>query len=303
VTIASDGLELGGTLCLPLKASAQNKVAVIVMVQGAGPQDRDETIGPNKPFRDLAEGLAAQGVATLRYEKRTRAFPLWFTPLNTTLDNEMINDALAALKVARAQPECGAVILLGHSLGGMFSAEIANRSGIPEGVVVLAGAVTPLDEILERQIGHNLRLAGKPAEEIAAEIAKLEAQFADLRAGKALTTDTIVGVPAPYWQDVLRRDPAAEFAKLELPVLALEGGRDVQVNVTDFDGLVKILSQRANAKLSTKLFPALNHLFMPVAESATGAEYFESNAIPPEVIATIAGWIASLHSTSSAATR
>jgi hypothetical protein len=63
------------------------------------------------------------------------------------------------------------------------------------------------------------------------------------------------------------------------------------------------LSFFSHAEPSTRLIPALNHLFMPAAESATGAEYFESNAIPPEVIATIAGWIASLHSTSSAATR
>jgi pimeloyl-ACP methyl ester carboxylesterase len=303
VKIASDGLELGGTLCLPLSASAEHKVPVVVMVHGSGPHDRDETIGPNKPFRDMAEGLAGKGVASLRYEKRTRAFPQWFTPQNGTLDNEVIHDAVAALSAAQAQPECGPVILLGHSLGGMFSAEIANRSAVPAGVVVMAGAVTPLDEILERQVGNNLKREGKSQTEMDEEIGKLKSQFANLRAGKAKPTDTIVGVPASYWQDLLRRDPSAEFARLQLPVLLLQGERDVQASRSDFDGLVRVLSQRSHAPLSTKLFPALNHLFMPVPEGATGKEYFETNTLSPEVIATIAGWIASFNSTSNAASR
>ncbi|HYL13736.1 MAG TPA: hypothetical protein VEV41_11915 [Terriglobales bacterium] len=115
ITFPSGGVQMPGTLCLPAKR--QGKVPMIVMVQGSGPHDRDEKIGANYPFRDLAHDLAAGGIATLRYDKRTFAFPPPADSAKITLDWEVADDAVAALQFAATAREANSVFLLGHSLG------------------------------------------------------------------------------------------------------------------------------------------------------------------------------------------
>ncbi|MBN2206326.1 MAG: DUF3887 domain-containing protein, partial [Candidatus Aminicenantes bacterium] len=125
----------------------------LVLVHGSGPNDKDETIGPNKPFRDLAWGLAARGIAVLRYEKRTKAYgtklvtdPKLFASL--TVREETIDDALAAIALMTATPRVAPdkVYLLGHSLGGMLVPRIALSEGGERaaGFIIMAGLTRPI---------------------------------------------------------------------------------------------------------------------------------------------------------------
>jgi len=285
VTIASSGLELPGILAVP--ANASGRLPLMVMVHGSGPHDRDETVGPNKPFRDLAWGLAERGIATLRYDKRTYRFFAKMDLARFTVEEEVIADAVAALEYARTLPEADPqrVYLLGHSLGGALAPFIAARVPQLRGLVSLAGSARPLDELIYEQTAFQSRVQGKSAEVIAKQVGDLKQSFARVRSKEAKDTEMVMGAPVFYWRDLLTRDLPAAWKKLTLPILILQGAKDVQVVKTDYDGLRQLV------KAESHWFPELNHLFMPVAGNATGAEYSRPAKVDPEVIRVIGEWI------------
>ena len=131
----------------------------MVLVHGSSPQDMDETVIGNKPFRDLAEGLAERGVATLRYDKRTKVYGAKSEV--KTLADETIDDAVSAARLCAKQPKVDArrVFVLGHSLGGYAAPRIAQAGGgAIRGMIVLAGTSRPLAVVIDEQIAYLARL-------------------------------------------------------------------------------------------------------------------------------------------------
>jgi pimeloyl-ACP methyl ester carboxylesterase len=303
ITVTSEGEEgsvsLGGTLSLP--AHVSGKVPVVVLVHGSGPNDRDETIGPNKPFADIAHGLAAAGIATLRYDKRTFALRGQgrFDARTLTVDQEAIDDAVAAVALARGGglPEVDPtrVYLLGHSLGGTLGPLIAARvpAGSLRGLILAAPGARPLDETIEDQVAMRLRVSGQPAEESTRQVQALQEAFARVRSGAAPDTEVVFFAPAHYWRDLFARTPLKALAALPLPVLVLQGGKDYQVTRADYDLVAAALASKPAALRELRWFPELNHLFMPVAGGgeSTGAEYGAPAHVDPRVIAAIVAWI------------
>ena len=141
-----------GTLSMPVGRGA----AAIVLVHGSGPNNRDETLGPNKPFRDLAWGLAQRGIAVLRYEKRTRQHgaKLAAANRNFTVREETTEDAVLAVKLLRSRKEFDPkrIFVLGHSLGGTLAPRIAVEDGALAGIIILAGATRPLQDVAREQL-------------------------------------------------------------------------------------------------------------------------------------------------------
>jgi hypothetical protein len=289
--IPSGSLKLPATLCLP--AAASGKLPIVVLVHGSGPNDRDETIGPNKPFRDLAHGLAASGIGTLRYDKRTFAFKGKLDPKTLTVEDETIADAVAALQVARALPEAdpARVFVLGHSQGATFAPTIAERGQV-RGAILMAPAERPFDEVIPGQVAFQLKLAGQSDTDIAAQIDQMKKDFARVRSGEAKDDEVVFLARVHYWRDFLARDPLAALASVKVPVLLLQGGKDVQVLKADYDLAVKALASKPADLREAHFFPNLNHLFMPVEGQPTGAEYGIASHVAPEVIETIAKWVA-----------
>jgi len=289
VKFPSGTLQFPATLCLPKRLAG--KAPLVVLVHGSGPHDRDETVGAIKPFRDLAQALAAGGVATLRYDKRTYAFPAQIDLNNVTLDDEVSNDAVAALNYAATVPEVDAsrLFLLGHSLGGALAPYIAQRYGKLRGLILLAAAARPVDQILLEQLRMALKEDGKPEAEIEAALALRKKLFAELRSGE--WQEPFGGVPAAYWRDWLLRDPAAELKRLNLPVLLLQGGKDVQVSRADYEQLKTALAARP-APHQEQLFPELNHLFV-AAKTGRAAEYTIPGRVDASVTDTIAAFVKS----------
>jgi hypothetical protein len=129
VTVGNGKWALPATLSMPEGAGP---FAAVVLVHGSGPQDRDETIGPNKPFRDLAWGLASQGIIVLRYEKRTKVHAKKFTSemiSRITVQEEVIDDALSAVQLLRQTPgiDPGRIYVLGHSWEPRWPPESASK--------------------------------------------------------------------------------------------------------------------------------------------------------------------------------
>ncbi|GAB3358039.1 alpha/beta hydrolase [Lysobacter tyrosinilyticus] len=288
VAVGNDGHSLPGTLALPKGAGP---FPAVVLVHGSGPQDRDETIGPNRPFLDLARGLAAEGIAVLRYEKRTKARPGDYVDNPLTVDTETTQDAVAAVALLRTLKEVDGkrIYILGHSQGGMMAPRIAQRANAT-GVILLAAPSRPLLDILIEQNRRLAAMSGDVSAEEAAMIDKLAQQVTRIRAGAEVPPqDTPMGLPAAYWRSIDTVNPVAEAKAIHQPLLLLQGARDIQVVDTDWQRWQAALGKESRATF--KHYPALNHLAIAGEGPGTLAEYQTPGHVDARVIDDVAVWI------------
>jgi dienelactone hydrolase len=293
VTVGAAPWQLPGTLTLP---KGPGPFPAVVLVHGSGPNDRDESVGSNKTFKDLAWGLAGQGIAVLRYDKRTKTHGKEIVQLtNLTVKDETVDDAQAAVDLLAAQPEIQAkhVFVLGHSLGGYLGPRIAAGDAKVAGLILLAGSTRPMEELAVEQVRYIAGLNGKITPQGQEAIERVEKQVAAIR-NPDLKPGTIVkflgvAIPSNYFLDLRDYHPAEMAATLHIPILVLQGERDYQVSTADFDGWKKFLGNQPTA--SFKSYPTLNHLFMPGSGPSSGAEYLQPNHVPEEIIQDIAGWV------------
>jgi uncharacterized protein len=296
ITVGTKEFPLPATLSLP---KGKGPFPAIILVHGSGPNDRDETNGPNKPFRDLAWGLASRGVAVLRYEKRTKhhAEKLIAMAIKMTVFEESIEDAVGAVSMLKQNNlvQGEKIYILGHSLGGMLVPKIAGHDKAKQiaGFVVLAGNSRPLTELLPEQYHYIFSLDNTITKEEKQMLTKIKRQ-SHLAGSLELSNETPAkdlpfGVPAAYWMSLRGYQPAQDAAKMTRPMLILQGERDYQVTMTDYLGWKEALAHRMN--VSFKSFPGLNHLFMIGKGKSTPTEYGEAGHVALEVIDIIAGWI------------
>jgi uncharacterized protein len=292
VTVGTGAWALPGTLALP---SGEGPFPALVLVHGSGPNDRDETIGPNKPFRDLAWGLASNGIAVLRYDKRTLVHGVAMVESGEfTVDDETVDDALAAVELLRGVEAIDAdrVFVLGHSLGGMMAPRIASRDAGLAGVIILAGSTRPLTDIYQEQIAYLLALDTGLSDEERARLLDETARLVDatraVDPGDDLAT-LLFNAPPSYWLDLNAYDPVSVARTLAQPLFILQGERDYQVTLVDFQGWQDGLAGRED--VTFKLYPDLNHLFISGEGPITPAEYELAGHVAAEVIEDIARWI------------
>ncbi len=292
VTVGSGEWALPGTLTLP--ARGDGPFPALVLVHGSGPNDRDESVGGTKPFRDLAGGLAARGVVVLRYDKRTRVYGARMKGLDFTVKEEVVDDALAAIALLCRQPEVDAkrVALLGHSLGGMLAPRIAAGDAALAGIVLAAGNARPLDVLAAEQAGY-LFSTGSATKEQALALKEEAARIRALDPAKPPPAGTLLlGAPASYWRDLAGYDPAATARSLGLPVLVLQGGRDYQVTAKDYEVWKASLATSPGATF--RLLPKLNHLLVEGEGPSVPAEYEKAGHVSVEAVDAIASWTRAL---------
>lgn len=295
VEVGAAGWPLPGTLTMP---NGPGPFPVVVLVHGSGAVDRDTTIGPNKVFKDLALGLASQRVAVLRYEKRTKQFGGKVTSIpQLTVQDETIDDVLAAVVILRRTPRIdpNLIVVAGHSLGGMLAPRIGHADPAIAGLIVLAGAARPLQRAILEQTLYLAQADGTvtAAEQRGIEGAqKLVEDVERLAADSAASTASIAGLPISYWLDLRNYDPPAAAASLTQPMLVLQGERDYQVTMAEFERWRKALAGRTN--VAFRSYPALNHLFLSGTGASLPAEYNTPGHVPLEVITDIARWVAAL---------
>lgn len=292
VTVVTGNFELPGFLTVPRDGTG---FPCVVLVHGSGPNDRDETLLENRPFQDLAWGLARRGIATLRYDKRAYVYGTRSVPEGEelTLANEVTEDALSAVKLAATQKgiDPGRIFVLGHSLGGAMAPQIAACCPGLKGIILMAGSARPLDVLIAEQITYLNSLNPTPGWEN--QLALLKKQFDNVRKSGTPDYDPSVssplGQPLSYWQslDNYRQTEVAEG--LTLPVLILNGEKDYNVTLTDFNIWKKALGGKKN--VTFKAYPGLNHLFMQSSEKPTPEDYETPRHIPEYVTGDIAGWI------------
>lgn len=289
VTVGSGEWAVPGTLTTPV---GQGPFPAVVLVHGSGPNDRDETVGGAKPFCDLAWGLASRGVAVLRYEKRTRQHAAKLASVaGFTVQQETIDDALAAAALLRqtAGIDAGRVYVLGHSLGAMLVPRIGQQDPRIAGFVVMAGAARPLDDLILEQVTYIAALDGVVSDEEKRQIAGLREQVAKVKALQPGAAGTVLGAPASYWLDLRGYVPPEAARALQQPLLILQGERDYQVTMDNFEAWRKALAGRPN--VTFKSYPGLNHLFIAGEGKSSPAEYQRPGHVAEAVVADIAAWI------------
>lgn len=285
--------ELNAMITLP--ADYNENTPAVLMAPGSGSHDMDVTIFANKPFRDIAYGLAAQGVASLRYDEFFYSYPE-LADETITIDDEYTSTILEAIKVLRDNTDIGQLFMLGHSLGGMLTPYFMEEAGVFAGGIILAGTPRKLHELSYDQSVEVY--AQLPEEERAAAMAELDAEFDRVNALDALSDGeleglVVMGMPAHYLKRLNSIDALALAHEVNKPLLILQGEDDFQVTLEkDFtawkDGL------RDMGELVTfKSYPGLSHLFMTAHGDITDitVAYGTPDTVDETVISDIAAWV------------
>ena len=258
-TVVTGDIHLPATIMMPADA---RDVPIVVMVHGSGALDRDETIYTNKPFRDIASGLARKGIATLRYDKRTYVYR---QPV-ASMDDETILDALSAIRLARRHST--RVYLLGHSLGAMLAPVIAERSEEPlAGIIMMAAPARDMEIVVRQQFDYLLPSGASPDFK--------EQQIENLRQR------------SPHY--LQPQGQTAVARRLTLPMLILQGERDYQVTMEDYSLWQQVLKGKANVVYHS--YPRLNHPFMEGDGKSTPMEYQMEGHVATYVIDDISSFI------------
>jgi dienelactone hydrolase len=292
LALGDSARPLPGTLTVPVGASA---VPAVVLVHGSGPNDRDETLLARKVFKDLAWGLGSRGIAVLRYDKRTKVHPQQMLALGSalTVEQEIIEDALAAVAMARSQPEVRAecVFVLGHSLGGTVAPRIGGRDSELGGLIIAAGSARPLEDLVLDQLEYLTRLAGSPPARVA-ELEQVRAQVAEIKAlqpGASSQGPLLLGLSSTYWLDLKSYDAPVTARALELPMLFVQGGRDYQVTDADLELWKAALSDRDD--VTWKVYPELDHHLGAGTGPSRPEDYARPAPVAEVVVEDLAVWI------------
>ena len=276
--------SLGGALTVP---EGEGPFPGIIVLSGSGPTDRDGTVGPNKPYKDLAWGLATEGVATLRYDDRTATCPV--DGATITIDEEYTEDALTALARLREESRVGPVGVAGHSLGGQVAPRVVARDGEVDGLVMLAAPARSLLDLVVEQTAYLAELDGQVTDQERQQIQATENLVQRVRDLDIPDGGALLGAGRPYWESYLDYDWIGTAQGLSVPTYLGQGGRDYQVTV---EGDLELWREELpNDRTTSQVFEALNHLFIAGEGPARPQEYFEPGNVDRAVVTALAGFL------------
>ena len=268
-----DSATLAGTLTWPVgyNPKSKKKPVVALFITGSGQENRDEEIFDHKPFLVIADHLARQGIATLRYDDRATGASKGGDVRNATSE-DFARDAASGLEYLRSRKAFSKVGIIGHSEGGLIGFMLGAQ-GKADFLVSLAGPGVKGDTLAASQRNRMLELYGGTG---------------------TMTVDSIRNLPeiqrVPWYKWWYDYDPAADIAATRCPVFALNGDRDWQVisslNLTAIERLFP-----KSKRNITKEYPGLNHLFQHCTTGLMNEYRQIEETIAPEVLSDIAEWI------------
>jgi hypothetical protein len=294
---------LDGLLTIPDEGNAP--FPAVVLVHGSGSSDMDSKVLNIRPFKDVAEGLAKNGVASIRYDKRSfaHARKMMKQKIMITAKEEAIEDAILAAGILKSDSriDSNRVFIAGVSLGGLLVPRIDAEGGDFAGLILLAAPARRLEEVMKDQMEDaSLKKPGgilgwimkKQANKL---FSKLENLY-DMSDEEAKSISIMGGTTAFYFKDMGKKRVSEYLESSTKPILVLHGDGDFQVSTEkDFNEFKRILQNHQNA--SFKLYPGLNHAFMPVVcgeIKSPKEEYSKPQHVADYVISDIADWIHSI---------
>ena len=271
-----DSATLAGTLTWPVgyNPKAKKKPVVVLFVTGSGQENRDEEVFEHKPFLVIADYLARQGIATLRYDDRATAKSVGGDVKNATSE-DFARDAAAGLEYLRNRKSFAKVGILGHSEGGLI-AFLLGAQKKTDFIVSLAGPGVKGDTLLVAQSNRILSLSGQPA---------------DMTVEKYRQQQAVQQMPWIKW--FIDYDPSADIAATRCPVFALNGDHDCQVISSQNLTAIQRLLPKSKQNL-VKEYPGLNHLFQHCSTGLVNEYRQIVETVSSEVLSDIAQWIHSI---------
>ena len=286
--------ELPGILTVP---KGEGPFPAVILLQGSGASDKDESVGNVKPFRDLAEGLAEKGVAVYRFDKRSYVYGAELAAnKQITLADEYLEDAVNAVQLLaqqeRIDPE--QIWVLGHSLGGNAIPAVARELEKAQvkacGFIMMAASPRPLDVLMREQYEFLYSLMPEVTDEQQAEKDAMFAELDKLHDLDALgEDDTVAGVYSAYWKWLAAYDILQAAEEITQPVLLLQGEEDYQVTTEDFGIWKEALGDKDNWQMIS--YPGLTHAFTPGQKTEGNAIYSHADKVDAQVIQDIADFI------------
>lgn len=289
---------LKGILTLP--EDRQTQVPAVVFVHGSGSSNMDEKVGKLTPFKDLAEGLAQLGIASVRYDKRSFAHPFKILREKIiTVKEETIEDAIRATELLKRDSRIDKdnIFIAGHSMGGMLAPRIDAEGGNYKGLILMAGSPRRLEEIMLDQNEAVMR-SGKGLLQwfVKTQVAKISAMFEgmyELSDEEAKKKKVGNGTTLYYFKEMGEHQSSNYLVKLEKPILIMQGEKDFQATLeNDFAAYKELLNDKKN--VTFKVYENLNHLFVPSVYGnimKAMKEYKVEQHIGKNVIKDLADWI------------
>ncbi len=290
VTIGSGAWELPATITIP---NGEGPFPSVVLVHGSGPNDRDETIGPNKPFKDIAWGLASKNIIVLRYDKRTKVYPEETAgDKNLTVKEEVVDDAIGAVKLLQTYEivNQNQIYVLGHSLGAMMAPQIATFEENITGLIMLAAPARSLEDLMYNQTVYLSELDGVIDENETLIINMTKDALEKIKSLNISEDEQVLTVYKAYWEYLNKYDQVKTADNLTIPILLLQGKRDYQVTYEE-DYSIWSTTFIDNNNTLLKTYDLLNHLFIPGEGKPTNTEYLTQGQVSEDVIQDITNWI------------
>jgi len=268
----------------------------VILFHRHGPNDRHETTGVNRPFDDLAGGLASQGIAVLRYDNRTFLHPEKIkADLKLTVQDEVIRDLRFAVDFLKVSTliDSTRIFALGHGYGGTLLPAVGYEFDILAGFILMGAPTRPLEDVLYDEVEYIYSEDGTISASEQDALNKLESE-ASMVKSEELTPEVPgeylpLGMGGYYWKQLRGYKPVKIALKIEEPMLILQGERDYHANMTDFEDWRQLVLARNNVLLRS--FPGLNHLFIRGEGRSHPDEYLIPGHVDGEVIDVIARWI------------
>lgn len=291
---------LNGLLTLP--ENITEPVPAVVFVHGSGSSNMDEKVGQLTPFKDLAEGLANKGIASIRYDKRSFAHGLKMVRDKSTIitvKEETIDDAILATELLKKDSRIDShnIFIIGHSMGGMLAPRIDSEGGKYKGLIIMAGTPRKLEDVmLEQNEAVISSTKGLVNWIVRKQVAKLSGLFSglyELSDEEAKKKKVMGGTTLYYFKEMGEHSVADYLATTKKPMLIVQGEKDFQVSVEkDFNEYKRLLNDKTNVEF--RLYENLNHAFVNYLYSdilKAKQEYNTERHIGEEVISDIADWI------------
>ena len=291
---------LNGLLTLP--ENITEPVPAVVFVHGSGSSNMDEKVGQLTPFKDLAEGLANKGIASIRYDKRSFAHGLKMVRDKSTIitvKEETIDDAILATELLKKDSRIDShnIFIIGHSMGGMLAPRIDSEGGKYKGLIIMAGTPRKLEDVMLEQNESVLSSTkGLVNWIVRKQVAKLSGLFSglyELSDEEAKKKKVMGGTTLYYFKEMGEHSVADYLATTKKTMLIVQGEKDFQVSVEkDFNEYKRLLNDKTNVEF--RLYENLNHAFVNYLYSdilKAKQEYNTERHIGEEVISDIADWI------------
>lgn len=282
ITVGKGELGLPGTLTLPRTDEAK-RVPAVVLVHGFGPNDRDESIGSTRIFKDIAWGLASAGIAVLRYEKITSAHPREFFkkiggPNRITIQNETIDDALKAVGLLHRHPRIDPkrIVYVGHGQGAQAAPRVCVQEPRLRGFVMMAGPARPSEDVVLDQLTYIASLdtpRAKKVKKMLPAVREAVKRVKDPRLSPDIPNNKMpLGIPASMFLD-LRKNPLEKSAgSCTRPLLVLQGEADFQATMEDLALLKRWFA--SNKQVRFKSYPRLGYTFIDLGVVKARPEHY-----------------------------